>query len=257
MIGTRPDGGRADASADVPGASPLVLAAPRKSTRKMTLPWTGGNFLVPNIYNHGTRVMGQLVAGAGDWSRAQGQNALVATLDGRNLVGMIDLTYGEDAARRVIDALRPRALKTLVAVSRLLYERTHGQPLNTSATLNVREIALATGHNPDGWRKISPEVLTAISSDLRALSQIMTYAADGEFDPKHRRHPSGWIAPLLQITAVHVAHPLADGDTSVYEFDAMLGRNWVQAMKERFGVVQIPPGFMQLNDQETLLAWWY
>jgi hypothetical protein len=239
------------------------IPEPRKPNRKVILPYsTGELLLMPNIQLHGTRNLGHVLAGDPEWVYDPNQGAMVARTT-TGTVGMIDLSNGmdEEGARRIINALAPRALQTIVAVSKLVYEKTAGMPINQVATLNVREIAIACGKKPDSSRKIDPDTLRRIGMDLRAASSILTWGADGPRDPKQRSRQSGWVSPILHITAVHVEQIGLDGDPIPYEFDVLLGRNWAAAIKEHYDVVQIAPGFMQLNpareDQAIRLAWYY
>ncbi|MCX6022423.1 MAG: hypothetical protein NTZ05_11980, partial [Chloroflexi bacterium] len=120
LTATPPDDipGLADAvrSLSARNGLPEPAKPPRKSNRKASLPWNEGLFLVPNIGNHGTRHLGLLAAGAGTWMDAPDGAAKLAILDGRGVVGMVELTDGEDGARRIFDALGPRTLKTLVGL---------------------------------------------------------------------------------------------------------------------------------------------
>lgn len=237
---------------------------PRKSNRKTELPWADETlFPVANILNQGTRIVGLLVSGAADnWTTDANRNAKMAQMDGKS-VGMIDLSSvgGEDEAARIIDALDPRTLKTMVAITRLIFERTKGQPINVPATVTIREVAVAAGYKPSTNRYIDPKILRRLAADLNALTKIQTFAADGPYDPKTKRAPSGWIAPLLNITAIHVEQDGFYGEKLAYEFDAMLGRPYAEAIKERYDVVQIAPAFLQLNpaedEQAIRLAWYY
>ncbi len=65
----------------------------------------------------------------------------------------------------------------------------------------------------------------------------------------------------MHITAVHVSQPGFDGEVLALEFEAMLGRNWAEAIKDDFNVVQVAPGLMELDpthDANAIrLAWYY
>ncbi len=246
-----------------PILAPVIRSRPaRKHNRKVTLSYDIDSLLqVPNIQGHGTRHLGQVIAGGAEWEHDANRQAMLASIDG-SPVGMIDLTAGDKAgAERLIGALGPRALQTVVATSKLVYEKTKGMPINQVATLDVREVATALRKKPDRWRKIDPDTLRRIGADLRAASRIQTWGADGPWDPKRHSARSGWVAPILHITAVHIEQLSLDGEAIPYEFDVLLGRNWATAIKEQYDVMQIAPGFMELDpsteNQVIRLAWYY
>lgn len=234
----------------------------RKRNLKVDLPWKPATpFVVANILDHATRRLGQMVAGGADWAFDLNQSAQIARIEGQ-AVGMIRLgTGGEDEAGRIIDALGARTLKTMIGTTRLLYERTNGLPKDHAAEVSVREIAEAIGYKPSQTRTIDPKILRGISEDIRALTRILTWGADGPYDGKRHRVPTGWIAPLLNIVAVSEEQIAFEGESLPYRFKAMLGENWAEAIKERFDVVQIAPGFMDLrakqDEQAIRLGWYY
>jgi hypothetical protein len=243
---------------------PIPPTKSNKSNRKTAQRAPGANFYAPNLLNDGTRKLGALVAGTGVWEIDSNLHAYVGTVRGARVGRIVFRSDTERAEVNHLTALlSPRTLQTLVAISTLLYERTRGQPLNQVARLTVREIADASRYTPTKNRTIDPEILRRIGADLRALTRIETFAADGAYDPKRKRAPSGWVAPLLVISAVHIGQEgMFEGEPLPYEFDAMLGRNWAAAVKERFDVVQIAPGFMELDpgpreEQAIKLAWFY
>lgn len=235
---------------------------PRKSNRKVDLVFDPSELLqVPNILQHGTRNLGLVLSGAGDWQTDPMGGKKLALVNGHP-IGFIEIgDGGEDEAGRIIDKLGPRALKTMIAVSKLLYEKTRGYPVNQAATLTIREVALARGEKPDKSRKVDPEVLRGIAHDLRACTRLFVWGAGGAYDAKKRAAPEGWLSPLLLITAIKVSQKMLDGDELPYTFDAMLGRPWAEAIKDRFDVMQVAPGFMRLNptrDEHAMrLAWYY
>jgi hypothetical protein len=237
--------------------------SPRKSTRKVVLPreFADHQLIMPNIQNHATRHLGQIMAGAATWEHDPNSKAFQARINGQT-VGMIAIgSEGVDEAARIGSVLSPRALQTMVAVTNLILQKTHGMPVNRGATIHVREIALATGHTSSGKRAIDPATLARIGADLRAMSRVMTWGADGPWNKQNHRYPSAWIAPLIVIAAVHVEQPSLHGDPVPYEFDAMLGRPWAAAVRDHFDVAQVAPGFLKLDasrdEQAIRLAWWY
>ena len=50
-----------------------------------------------------------------------------------------------------------------------------------------------------------------IASDVFLLNRVVTWAADGPYERQKRKRQSGWIAPLIVITAVHVEQETFDG----------------------------------------------
>ena len=198
--------------------------APRRSNRKIqALSFPNGLLPVPNILNHGTRHLGQMLSGGAEWTTDPEHQAMLATINGRT-VGMIEFGIGgEDEAGRIIDALGPRSLKCMVAISGLIYDKTRGSLVNHGATLTVGEIARAMGYKPNVARAIDTDITLRIAAELRGLTKIMTWGADRPYDKKAMRVPSGWIAPLLVILAVHVEQAGLDGTTVPIEFDAVLG----------------------------------
>jgi hypothetical protein len=81
------------------------------------------------------------------------------------------------------------------------------------------------GYTASKDRAIDPIITQRIASDVFLLNRVVTWAADGQYERQ-----SGWIAPLIVISAVHVEQETFDGPALPYEFDAMLGRNWAAAL---------------------------
>lgn len=242
-----------------PGAFRGTAVRRRKSTRKTVLPHSpDGLYQMANLRNHGTRNLGQVGLGVPDWRLRPDGAALVGHVNNVP-VGMIEFDDGDlspDQARRLVEALGPRTLKTMIGVSKLIYELARGKPLYAPHTVTLRLIALAAGLRPDKHRGFAPETLEAIAADLKACTKILTYGAPDAPDKKTGRTASGWIAPLLTIPAIK-ARP---SDPLEGEFDVLLGKNWAAAMLARFDVVQIPPGLLQLhsnNDAQVLKLGWY
>jgi hypothetical protein len=232
---------------------------PRGSNRKITLPYPDGSlFGMPNIQNHGVRSLARIAAGDAAWQAdPSGRGGQLAVFDGK-AIGRIDFTPGQETAERaLLDRLSPRAIKTMVATSRLIIEGTNRDPLNRGATIRVSEIARAMGYKPGAKRYLEPATLRQIAGDVYTLSKVETWAADGPYDPKTQHWQSGWVAPLIVIAAVHAAQTSMDGPPLPFEFDAMLGRNWAQALLST-DLLQIAPGLMELHDENPIrLAWYY
>jgi hypothetical protein len=238
---------------------PIPPGPTRKSNRKIALPWPEGTlFPMPNIQNHGTRNLVRTISGSVEWIDDPANAAWKLAVVNGQPIGRIDLTPGgRGLAERELTALvGPKAIKTMVATSRLIFERTNRQPLNKPVTLTVGEVARAAGYEPGQDRGIKPEILLRIGHELRALTRIMTWAADGPYDRKTGTRPSAWIAPLISITAVHVEQNTSDGRMVPYEFDAMLGRNWAQAFANT-DLLQVAAGFMELDEDNTIRLGWY
>lgn len=225
---------------------------PRRPNRKIAAPSTG-LIEMANNGNHGTRNLGLLASDRTLWTPGP-TGGWHATIDG-TLTGVIELT-DEEEFQRLAATISPRAMRTMIGVTQALYERTGHKPFNISVTFTLGEVARAAGYQADSSRHVDPETRLAIAHDLRLLTHIKTYGADGEYNAKSRRWASGWLAPLLNMTAVHLKTDLL-GETVPYEFDLMLGRNWATAMEE-YDVVQIAPGFRELRgDNVTRLGWFY
>jgi hypothetical protein len=231
----------------------------RKSNKKIETPWEDDTlYPVPNVQNRGTRNLADIISGAAEWIDDPARDeSILAVLDGKS-IGRIDLTPGRrgEAERKLTALVSPRTIKTMVATSRLIFERTNRLPFNKAATLSVGEVARAMGYEPGNDRGIKPEILHRIGHDLRVLSRVLTWAADGPYDRKTQSRTSDWIAPLIIISAVHIEQQTATGATVPYEFDAMLGRNWAQAFAET-DLLQVAPGFMQLEEGNAIRLGWY
>jgi hypothetical protein len=241
-------------------AAPTSDARPRGSNRKIELPWTEESpFPMPNLQNHGTRNLATVLSGDAQWvadpARAQSRLAIVQGQP----IGQIDFTPECEAGERaLLDHLSPGAIKAMVATSRLIFERTNHMPLNQGVTLRVGEIARAMGYRVDRSRHIDPAILRRVAGYVHVLSRTRTWAADGPYDPKTQRWTSsGWVAPLIAIGAVHVAQLALDDSLPLpYEFDAMLGRNWAQALMDS-DLLQLAPGFMELTEENAIRLGWY
>jgi hypothetical protein len=218
------------------------------------VPWTEGSaYIMPNLQEHGTRNLGRMIAGGVRWAEDPSGN-LVATGAGGTPVGMIDLT---DGIAPVIDHLSPKGLKAMIAVSRLIWEKTGHQPLvNRGATLTIGEVARAMGYQPDKHRSLDPEIIRRVTRDLQLLTRIQTWAASGPYNEKTKHHPTGWAAPLLVIAGIEGRRIRATDEYLPARFDAMLGRNWAEAM-DRFDVIQVAPGFMGLDEDSAIALGWY
>jgi hypothetical protein len=133
------------------------------------------------------------------------------------------------------------------------------QSSSTSAlpALSIGEIARAMGYTAGKDRAIDPLITQRIASDVFLLNRVVTWAADGPYERQKRKRQSGWIAPLIVITAVHVEQETFDGPALPYEFDAMLGRNWAAALANT-DILQVAPGFIELDEESAIrLAWYY
>jgi hypothetical protein len=232
-------------------------AARPHSTRKVTVPWSKTSlYRVPNVHNHGTRHLGRTVAGAVALEVAPSGEA--QALIGGVPAATIDLTDPGEGLARLQRLLNPRAIKTLVATSRLIWEKANGQPHNRAVPLTVPEIAIAMGYTRGKDRKLDREVTYGVARDLIILSKVHTWAAEGTWNTKTHAYAAGQLTPMLIITAIRFDE--ADPETGMrvaYEFDGMLGSNWAEAMR-RGDVVQIPPGFLKLSEGgEILLGWFY
>jgi len=228
--------------------------SPRPSNRKINRPWTAESlYLMPNNGNHGTRNLGLMASNRDLWVSAP-TGGYQALINGA-IVGMVELT-DERALQQLTNTLSPRTMQTMVAITRLLWEKSSHKPLNFVATCTLGEIARAMGYKAGRGRKIDPEIRLGISHDIRALTQIKSYGADGAYDKRTRRWPSGWLAPLLSMSAVHVQTDLL-GENVPYEFDLMLGRNWAETL-EHYDVIQVAPGFLELKEDAPIkLGWFY
>jgi hypothetical protein len=235
----------------------------RKSNRKVVMPFSADSlYLIPNIQNHGTRHLGLMATGAAIWMDGPQGGVKLAQINDAT-IGMIEIGVGgDDEAGKIIEALGAVTLQAMVAISKLIFEKTKGAPVNQAVTLTIREIAAAMERKPDKSRHIDSETLRRIGEATRPLTRILTWGADGKWDTKkHAYSSSGWMAPFLSITAIHAKQTTLDGDFYPYEFDAMLGRNWAEALRDRYDLIQLVPGFMKLNPsteaQAIKLAWFY
>jgi hypothetical protein len=258
LLGLDPPPPTAEAE-PAPGAASPTGPRTRATNRKIELPWPEGSlFPVPNVQNHGVRNLAHIIARDVRWQPDPGGGrGEVAVLDGK-AIGRIDFTPSQEGAeRKLLDLLGPRAIKTMVVTSRLIIEGTNRSPLNHAATLRVGEIARAMGYKVGRDRKIDPEIIRRVAGDVYMLSKVETWAADGPYDPKTKQYRSGWVAPLIAITAVHAQQLAMEGPPLPFEFDAMLGRNWAQALLDS-DLLQIAPGLMDLHDENVIrLAWYY
>lgn len=246
--------------APVSGGTPNPAAQKRRaSTKKIVLPWDSGTlYPAPNIQNHGTRNLARAVSRTSLWRNGPEQGSLFA-LVGDEQVATIDLSPGqeENALREILEqVVSPRTIKTMIAVSRLIWERTNRKPINQGCDVTLGELARAAGYTAGEDRKVSPEIRLRIAQELRALCAVRTWATDGEYNKKTRRRPGAWVAPLLIISGVHLEE-LEDTEGPVpTEIGIMLGRNWAQAY-EKTDLIQIPAGFMQLHDDSVIRLGWY
>jgi hypothetical protein len=235
----------------------LELVPPHKSNRKITLPWPADSlYPVPNIQNHGTRNLGIILSGGAELrDDPEGGLGKIAVLADRT-IGRVDFT--REAERALLDVVSPRTIKTMVATARLIWEKTNHQAIpNQAATLSIGEIARAMGYTAGKDRAIDPLITQRIASDVFLLNRVVTWAADGPYERQKRKRQSGWIAPLIVITAVHVEQETFDGPALPYEFDAMLGRNWAAALANT-DILQVAPGFIELDEESAIrLAWYY
>jgi hypothetical protein len=233
-------------------------AAPKKrgrtNNRKITLPVSdGGLYEMPNIQNHGTRNLGLTVAGVADVREGR-DGAPQAFVNGQ-VAAVFDLG-AEEGFTELVRHLNPRTIKTMIAVSQLIWEKTDHQPLLRAANLRTSEVAQAAGYKPSRNRQLDPDIILNVARDLRTLSAVRTWAADGTWDKKTRTRPGGWMAYLLSISAIHQQPDPDSGVMLPYEFDALMGRNWAEAAN-RYQMVQVPPGFMNLEGPEILLGFYY
>jgi len=234
---------------------------PRASTKKIELPWTPVSFTpAPNVHNHGTRNLASSISGGASWETdPTGGYAVVATL-GNRTIARVDLTPGQEASSMLALMSRvgsPSAIKTMVAASRLVWEKTGRMPFQHAATIGIGELARAAGYEAGDGRNIDPEIRRRIVQELRALTLVETWATDSPYDKKTRRRKGEWVAPLLVVTAAYREILHAEDGPVPTEIDIMLGRNWATAYAET-DLVQIPAGFMKLHDDSVIrLAWYY
>jgi hypothetical protein len=231
----------------------------RKSNRKITLPSeTGGLRAVPNVQNHGTRTLARILSGNVGWLEDP-SGAMLAAIDGKT-VGRVDLSEsrGPEALRDLIARLdSPRTTKAMLTVSWLIYERSNHLPVDKVVRITVGELARAMGYQARANRSIKTEILENIGHDLQALAGIMTWAADGPYDKKRRGYDSGWVAPLIVLSAVHTHRDTSDGRRVPDELDIMLGKNWARAYAET-DLLQIADGLMKVHDRnEFALGLYY
>jgi hypothetical protein len=129
---------------------------------------------------------------------------------GERTNGEVDMT--REAERALLDVVSPHTIKTMVATARLILEKTNHQAIpNQAATLSIGEIAHAMGYTAGKDRGIDPLITQRIASDLFLLNRVVTWAADGPYERQKRQRQSGWIAPLIVITAVHVEQEMFHG----------------------------------------------
>lgn len=235
-----------------------MTGAPARRNRAVRVKLDDQLMRIPNIQAHGTRSLIRALAGNAIWGNADsGADELHAKYQNR-VIGMMPLNatvvdshtldaMGRETAQRLAAKLSPRAVQSMIAVSALIYEKTRGQPVNTAVTVNLREIALTMRYKPNATRTIDPEIYHGLATDLLACTRVFVWGATGAVNPKSKRPPTGWLAPLLLITAVRISQEDFDGHRLPIEFDAMLGRPWAEAMLEKFDVAQITPGLMDLS----------
>ena len=241
------------------GTPDPTVAKRRASTRKIVPPWDSESlYPAPNVHNHGTRNLARAVSGTALW-RNDPESRSLSALVGGEPVAMIDLSPGQEegALRRILEqVVSPRTIKTMVAVSRLVYERTDRKPVNQGCDVTLGELARAAGYTAGDDRKVSTEIRLRIAQELRALCAVKTWATDREYNKKTRRRAGSWVAPLLIISGVHLEE-LEDTEGPVpTEIGVMLGRNWANAYAST-DLVQIPAGFMRLRDDNVIRLGWY
>jgi len=237
-----------------------IRTGPRPSTRKIQIPWEHGTlYPAPNLQGNGTRNLGRTVSGDVIWSDDQSGSGGMLALVGDQQIARVDLTPGREgeALRSILtQVMSPRTLKTMVGISRLVWERTDRKPLNRGVTVRLGELARAAGYVPGDDRHIKVEIRHRLGLELRALCSISTWAADGPYDTKARMHKGAWAAKLLYIPAIHLDQLTADSGPIPDELDVMLGRNWAEAYANT-DLVQIAPGFMKLHDENVIRLGWY
>ena len=233
----------------------------RPSTRKIETPWDPDTlYPTPNLQGNGTRNLGRIASGDVAWTYDPNGAGSMLALVGESAIGRVDLSPGRegDALKSILEHVAsPRALKTIVGVSRLVWEKTERKPLNRIATVTLGELARAAGYEPGPDRNVKAEIRQRLGKELRALCAITTWASDGPYDKKTRKRPMEWVAPLLSISAVLLEQLTADEGPVPVELDVMLGRNWAAAYSAT-DLVQIAPGFMKLHDDNVIrLGWFY
>jgi hypothetical protein len=242
---------------ELAGAEPTRL---RPSTRKIEVPWEPNTlYPAPNLQGNGTRNLGRAAAGDVTWQEDQNGGSTMLALIGGQAVARVDLTPGREGEALRDDLMRvmsPRALKTMVGISRLIWEKTGRKPVNQVATVTLGELARAAGYEPGADRHIKADIRHRLGRELRALCSITTWAANGPYDKRTRSSPKEWVAPLLIIPAVHLEQLKTEDGPIPVEIDVMLGRNWATAYSNT-DLVQIAPGFMKLHDDNVIRLGWY
>jgi hypothetical protein len=101
----------------------LELAAPHKSNRKITLPWTADSlYPVPNIQNHGTRNLGIILSGGAELrDDPEGGLGKIAVLADRT-IGRIDFT--REAERALLEQCRAHGRPVISTTAAVLASAT-------------------------------------------------------------------------------------------------------------------------------------
>src|SRR5215210_1482003 len=131
---------------------------PRPSTRKIQVPWDPETlYPAPNLQGNGTRNLGRAASGDVKWRQVQDGSGGMLALVGDQAIARVDLTPGREgeALRDILTrVVSPRALKTMVGISRLVWEKTNRKPLNQVTTVTPGELARAAGYEPGEDRHI-------------------------------------------------------------------------------------------------------
>jgi hypothetical protein len=236
---------------------------------------------VPLVLAYGTRNLGRVLAGEATWTDVEADGCRYAVLEVER-VGQIYCRFRPakwnmrdiesrnqqmtKSGAEIIEHLGPGALKTMVAVSRLMFEkavRDEGDEKH-EAVLGLREVAVAAGYRANNrTRCIERGTLERVRLDLEALKRIWIDAATEPASRAEKRAPIDreWALPFLS-TFDACRWGSGPGGTRVPRaYRTALSYTWEEAPFDRSHIAQIPAGFVDLDPvregQAIKIAWHY